>query len=61
MLAKVSRETFFVALDALRSNKVRALLTMLGVVIGSACIVLVVGLNMRAQDSSPERSATNSI
>ena len=42
MLAKLSRETFFVALDALRSNKVRALLTMLGVVIGSACIVLVV-------------------
>jgi putative ABC transport system permease protein len=31
-----------VALDALRANKVKALLTMLGVVIGSACIVLVV-------------------
>jgi putative ABC transport system permease protein len=35
-------ETFQVAVDALRSNKVRAFLTMLGVVIGSACIVLVV-------------------
>jgi len=30
------------ALDALRANKVRAFLTMLGVVIGSGCIVLVV-------------------
>ena len=36
------QETFFVALDALRANKLRAFLTMLGVVIGSACIVLVV-------------------
>ncbi len=35
-------ETIKVAVDALRSNKVRATLTMLGVVIGSACIVLVV-------------------
>ncbi len=35
-------ETWMVALDALRANKLRAFLTMLGVVIGSACIVLVV-------------------
>src|SRR5215470_14201075 len=35
-------ETFSVALDALRSNKVRAVLTSLGVIIGSASIVLVV-------------------
>lgn len=35
-------ETLRVAVDALRANKVRAFLTMLGVVIGSACIVLVV-------------------
>jgi len=35
-------ETLIVALDALRANKVKAFLTMLGVVIGSACIVLVV-------------------
>ncbi len=35
-------ETWQVALDALRANKVKAFLTMLGVVIGSACIVLVV-------------------
>ncbi|MDT8068242.1 MAG: ABC transporter permease [Terriglobia bacterium] len=37
-----SRETIRVAMDALRANKVKAALTMLGVVIGSACIVLVV-------------------
>jgi putative ABC transport system permease protein len=36
------RETLIVAIDALRANKVKAFLTMLGVVIGSACIVLVV-------------------
>src|ERR1700682_2984843 len=36
------RETISVAIDALRSNKLRAVLTSLGVVIGSASIVLVV-------------------
>jgi len=35
-------ETFSVAIDALRSNKLRAVLTTLGVIIGSASIVLVV-------------------
>jgi putative ABC transport system permease protein len=35
-------ETWKLAWDALRANKLRALLTMLGVVIGSSCIVLVV-------------------
>ena len=35
-------ETARLALQALRSNKLRAILTMLGVIIGSACIVLVV-------------------
>jgi putative ABC transport system permease protein len=35
-------ETFTVALDALRANKLRATLTSLGVIIGSASIVLVV-------------------
>jgi putative ABC transport system permease protein len=35
-------ETFSVAIDALRANKLRAVLTCLGVVIGSASIVLVV-------------------
>jgi putative ABC transport system permease protein len=36
------RETFSVAIDALRSNKLRTALTSLGVIIGSASIVLVV-------------------
>jgi putative ABC transport system permease protein len=35
-------ETFHLALRALWSNKLRAGLTMLGVIIGSGCIVLVV-------------------
>jgi putative ABC transport system permease protein len=38
----VTSETWMVALEALWANKVRAFLTTLGVVIGSACIVLVV-------------------
>ena len=37
-----NKETWQVAFDALRANKVKAALTMLGVIIGSACIVLVV-------------------
>src|SRR3974390_116273 len=36
------RESMTVAIDALRSNKLRALLTSIGVIIGSASIVLVV-------------------
>jgi putative ABC transport system permease protein len=36
------KETWRLAMDSLRSNKLRAALTMLGVIIGSACIVLVV-------------------
>jgi putative ABC transport system permease protein len=35
-------ETFVVAIDALRGNKLRAVLTCIGVIIGSASIVLVV-------------------
>jgi putative ABC transport system permease protein len=38
----IRSETWKLALGALAANKVRAFLTMLGVVIGSACIVLVV-------------------
>src|SRR6202140_5676631 len=37
-----SNETWMVTLDALWANKVRAFLTTRGVIIGSACIVLVV-------------------
>jgi putative ABC transport system permease protein len=36
------RETVSVAIDALRANKLRAMLTSLGVIIGSASIVLVI-------------------
>lgn len=39
-------ETWSLALQALRANKVRAALTMLGVVIGSACIVTVVTVGL---------------
>jgi putative ABC transport system permease protein len=39
-------EEWKLALDALRANKLRAFLTMLGVVIGSACIVLVVTVSL---------------
>ncbi len=39
-------ETFRTALDALRANKFKAFLTMLGVVIGSACLVLVVTVGL---------------
>jgi putative ABC transport system permease protein len=39
-------EVWKIALDALRANKIKALLTMLGVVIGSACIVLVVTISL---------------
>jgi len=42
----ISSETWGVAIDALRANKVKAALTMLGVVIGSACIVLVVTITL---------------
>jgi putative ABC transport system permease protein len=39
-------ETWSLALQALQANKVRAALTMLGVVIGSACIVMVVTVGL---------------
>ncbi|HSA92429.1 MAG TPA: ABC transporter permease [Terriglobales bacterium] len=39
-------EIWQVSLDALRANKFRAFLTMLGVMIGSACIVLVVTVGL---------------
>src|SRR4029077_1100112 len=43
------RETLSVAIDALRANKVRAMLTSLGVIIGSASIVLVVTIALTSQ------------
>ena len=43
------RETWQVALEALWSNKLRAFLTTLGVIIGSTCIVLVVTVAVTGQ------------
>ncbi len=43
------RETLSVAIDALRENKMRAILTSLGVIIGSASIVLVVTIALTSQ------------
>jgi putative ABC transport system permease protein len=42
-------ETLSVSVDALRSNKLRAILTSLGVIIGSASIVLVVTVALTSQ------------
>ncbi|HEY2381730.1 MAG TPA: ABC transporter permease [Terriglobia bacterium] len=42
-------ELWRVSFDALRANKLKAFLTMLGVVIGSACIVLVVTISLLGQ------------
>jgi putative ABC transport system permease protein len=42
----IKNETWQVALDALLANKVKAALTMLGVTIGTTCIVLVVTVSM---------------
>src|SRR5262245_24132624 len=41
-----NRDVWKVSLDALRANKIKAFLTMLGVVIGSSCIVLVVTISL---------------
>src|SRR5262245_15791181 len=40
------RDVWNIAIDSLRANKVKAFLTMLGVVIGSACIVMVVTISL---------------
>lgn len=45
----MSGDIWGVALDSLRTNKVKAFLTMLGVIIGSACIVLVVTVSLTGQ------------
>jgi putative ABC transport system permease protein len=44
-------ETIAVALTALRANKLRSMLTMLGVIIGVAAVVAVVALGRGAQES----------
>jgi putative ABC transport system permease protein len=44
-------ETLRVALDALRANKLRSMLTMLGIVIGVAAVIAMVALGRGAQES----------
>jgi len=56
------RETLTVAIDALRANKMRAMLTSLGVIIGSASIVLVVTVALTSRKyviSSIEATGSN--
>ena len=48
-------ETITVALDALRSNKLRSFLTMLGIVIGVAAVIAMVALGRGAQQSVKDR------
>ena len=48
-------ETLSVALEALRANKLRSFLTMLGIVIGVAAVIAMVALGRGAQQSVKER------
>ena len=50
-------EIFLVALGALRANKLRSLLTMLGIVIGVGAVIAVVALGSGAQQSVKDRIA----
>src|SRR5262245_34268061 len=50
-------ETLAVALEALRSNKLRSLLTMLGIVIGVSAVIAMVALGRGAQQSVKDRIA----
>jgi putative ABC transport system permease protein len=50
-------ETVQVALDALRANKLRSFLTMLGIVIGVAAVIAMVALGQGAQNSVNDRIA----
>ena len=43
-------ETFRTALEAMRSHRLRSLLTVLGIMIGIAAVILTVGLGLGAQD-----------
>ena len=50
-------ETIRVALDALRVNRMRSLLTMLGIVIGVGAVIAMVALGNGAQAQIRERIA----
>jgi len=51
-------ETIRVALGALRANKLRSLLTMLGIVIGVSAVIAVVALGRGAQQAVNDRIAS---
>src|SRR5437868_6715407 len=51
-------EIIAVALSALRANKLRSLLTMLGIVIGVAAVITVVALGSGAQQQVKDRIAS---
>lgn len=52
-------ESFKVAFDALRANKLRALLTMLGVIIGVAAVVIMVGIVQGARQKVIDQFMSN--
>ena len=52
------KETFAVALNALRANKLRSMLTMLGIVIGVAAVIAMIALGNGAQRSIQDRIAS---
>src|SRR5262245_44709559 len=51
-------ETFQVAMAALRANKLRSFLTMLGIVIGVAAVIAMVALGRGARQSVKDRIAS---
>ena len=51
-------ETFTVAIEALRANKLRSFLTMLGIVIGVSAVIAMVALGRGAQQSVKDRIAS---
>ena len=51
-------ETFVVAMEALRANKLRSFLTMLGIVIGVSAVIAMVALGRGAQQSVKDRIAS---
>ena len=51
-------ETFAVAIEALRANKLRSFLTMLGIVIGVSAVIAMIALGRGAQQSVKDRIAS---
>src|SRR5688500_7783555 len=54
----LAKEIVLVALGALRANKMRSFLTMLGIVIGVAAVIAMVAIGKGAQNSISERIAS---